>query len=161
MALSLSPSTTRLGKERIMEGRILDLLQCNDDPVNFEFPADFDWDSLESRITQVKATLEKILGYQFSISIDQYATRFCTLAHIVAQGSRLAVVTTIDFSNFGSLFTVGNLGEVDSPFIETIISEVEKAEFFYIPIHDLNEPYTGLNEQFKGQTWWYRFFEYL
>ena len=50
---------------------------------------------------------------------------------------------------------------LDPGVVTKVIEAVRGRGYIYIDSTMLNVPYTGVDQRYKGGTWWVRFFDYL
>jgi hypothetical protein len=150
-----------------MDAKMLLLLQSADDPEHCEQPWEFDRRAAMSRVELVIPELERIIGRPLELDTAVQDASFFTeiwLRRPAAKAGYIDVLIAVRFSAFADLFTVWTSCP-DEPLpealVQRVVAAVEEFGFRFVDEDSLAEPYSGANEAFVGETWWYRFFEYL
>jgi hypothetical protein len=165
----LSKARTRSERRiaRAMNDNYRRLLAEADVPGCYEFPTNFNYESLEHSAKAVdseirrklkeKTRFEGIMHNQdasFSIAIFLEDRR-------IADG-KVICEPSVRFSNFGRLVTICSLELLDDDEISILVTVLECAGFHYIPEDILDSPYDGvLGGDANLPTWWVRYFEWL
>lgn len=138
-----------------------------DEPGCYEFPSNFDYDSLERSARIVETEIFKKLGEK---------TKFEGAAHNQDASFSIAIIfegrqtldngmicqPSIRFSNFGRLASISSPIPFSESDYRTIVDIVEAAGFHYIPDDALDSPYDGIMAGDKSlPTWWVRYFDWL
>jgi hypothetical protein len=142
------------------------LLHKFDEDGAYEFPVNFDYETLEIMARAVenhlvssglKTTFEGAVYNQdasFSIAIilDDYKK----------VSSSAVQLPVIRFSNFGFMATLTYIDFMPENISKLIIDVLIKNKFMYVPCDDLKVEYDGvMNDKRTFSTWWIRYFDWL
>jgi hypothetical protein len=150
-----------------MDAKMLLLLQSADDPERCEQPSGFNWRAAMNRVELIVPELEQIIGRPLDLDTAVQDASFFTeisLRQPAAKAGYIDALIAVRFSAFGDLFTVWTSCPEDplpKAVVQRVILSVEGHGFRYVNEDSLAEPYSGANPVFAGQTWGYRYFEYL
>jgi hypothetical protein len=77
----------------------------------------------------------------------------------------LRYIFSFRFSNFGNLFTILNMPDINGTYYNEILTCKKiliDSGFICIDTSELDDIYDGVNEPYEnGLTWWTRYFDYL
>ncbi|MCA1596483.1 MAG: hypothetical protein LC772_08685 [Chloroflexi bacterium] len=150
-----------------------ELFRQHDDPIQWEYPQDFDYAACCARFAAFVSDLSASLGSvpEVETGVDiQDASFHSEVCIPLSDGRRLVV----RFSNFGDMVTivvfskVGDMEFLDAdgpvpPVITTHILELlARHRYVYVSAEALSGPYTGANPGVTGiATWWIRYFDWV
>ena len=155
-----------------MDPRLRELLLSVDDANAYEAPEGFDGHTEMDRGRALKPELEAILSRPLDLDDQvQDASFFTALStrdyEEVMLGSTRghALLVVFRFSCFGNLVTCSTsaIGKdaVGAARIDAARELISQRGYNFVDADQLDEPYDGLNQGLKGETWWIRFFDYL
>jgi hypothetical protein len=141
------------------------LLGRFDEPDAYEFPKEFDYETLEKRAAIVDRRLNEELGERttFENALHNQDASFsvavCLNGHERSDDQRL-YLPCVRFSNFGNLVTVTCPELVPSERLKSIIQILKAEGFTFVPQDELDCPYDGVMTG-KFESWWIRYFDWL
>jgi hypothetical protein len=136
--------------------------------VHPEYPDDFEWAREIAKVRALAPVIEQIIDRV--CKVDDQVQDASFLADIAAYEPASAearsvyvVALAVRFSNFGRLFAIWSSAptSLDPGVVTKVIEAVRGRGYIYIDSTMLNVPYTGVDQRYKGGTWWVRFFDYL
>lgn len=162
-----------------MNSKLRDTLLQFDEVGAWEGPSSFDYDELRGGVERLHRVLNRRFGSEFRLDDQIQDASFQVDLKLPKElydepspssmNRRYGIVADINcavrISNFGRLSTIC-FEEQCKEGVANGIRECLSAEgFIYVPAHELDVPYDGLFEDFKGDgsysTWWIRDFDYI
>ncbi len=156
-----------------MRPEIHNILISADEKARWEYPKKFRWNKRMKLIQEFKKEFESVFKFQLDIDKNVQDASFTTDLGLIDETyydrktgtGALSYKFAFRFSNFGNLYTVLNMPDLNSEYYKEILicREILKdSEFIFIDSSELDEEYDGVNEPYeKGLTWWIRYFDYL
>jgi hypothetical protein len=153
-----------------MEKQVKDILLKFDEQGRYETPSNFNYDDLESRVSDLVSDFENVFKSKFAIDDQiQDASFFCDvrIPHELVIKPIATIWYAIRISNFGGLATMTFDEEYSEDVKATIREVLAKRNFVFIKSADLEENYDGSFEKFyeilgeSKPSWWTRYFDYL
>jgi hypothetical protein len=139
----------------------VELLKTNDDPVRWEYPLGFDYNSEQQRFLQFAAAFSEALNIKPKIETGvciQDASFHSQLLFPVG----LSRFHSLRFSNFGPFITINDDEDLPDEMKSTILKLADRFGYTYIPYQYLDTDYTGSNPGVTGIDWWWiRYFDYV
>ena len=154
------------------------LLRALDDPLDVEYPRDYNYAATRARFERLAALLDQ--RFDCTCDVDRHIQDASHHGVIVIPATATASIEhiTITISNFGSLAVVslGNPGSYDKEEEHELLHPEDRRRiedglqalgYLVIPEHILWNDYDGgrdLGSRYSPQhrlTWWNRFFDYL
>jgi len=156
-----------------MKPEIHNILISVDEKNNWEYPKKFNWGKRMKLIQDFKKDFESILKFQLDIDKNVQDASFTTDLGLLDDNyydrktgtGALKYFFSFRFSNFGNLFTIVNMPDVNDEYFKEIMhckKLLGNKGFIFIDLTELDEVYDGVNEPYEnGLTWWTRYFDYL
>lgn len=139
----------------------MDLLQRHDDARRWEYPTGFDDEAATRRFASFSAALSSALELPLKSETGSHIqdASFHSQIYVPLKANRN---TLIRFSNFGDMATVREDEPVPKRIMATIVDQLQKHGYVYVPASILEQPYTGTNPGVTGiRSWWIRYFDWV
>ena len=150
-----------------MKESIHNILQEFDEKDAYEFPSNFDYDSLESRAKAVQAGIERELN-ESTVFEDGHYNQDASFSIAIIfkereKEERNAIYQpSLRFSNFGSMTNIGWEEFFTKDELKRVKEILTEHGFTYIPSSFLDQPYEGLMEgNLDFPNWRTRYFDWI
>lgn len=133
-----------------------DVFEYHDDPVKWEYPEDFDYESTIDRCLGIVPKLEELFGKKLQLETKTYIQDASFHSQVLLDGAY------IRFSNFGNMVATTDDDTLGPEMVESLARLLARHGYVFVP-HDLLETdYSGSNPGVTGiRDWWIRYFDWV
>ena len=136
-----------------------------DDPVRWEEPEGFDYESEQKAFYAAKNHLQSVLGQKLDFKTGSHIQDASYHSMIRLVGDLLKTqegYAQIRFSNFGKMVSILYEDIIKESVQIDIVQHLTALGYHYIPEGILENQYTGKNAGVAGiDTWWVRYFDWV
>ena len=146
-----------------MQATKADLIR-HDEKGCWEFPSEFDYDSLDREARALHAELQtqlgRDLGFEDGWSNQDASFSWAVILQSHQQGPTMIVQTSLRISNYGRLVAVTDPDYESTDECERVLKICEEFGYTPVPTELLHGKYDGINGN-SFPNWWIRYFDWL
>jgi hypothetical protein len=134
----------------------LALFHKYDDPIQWEYPIGFDYNTAVSRFRHFAAQLDTLTAVPHKIETGSLIQDASFHSQIDLGAGWLR------FSNFGNMVSITPDHQINDITISLVAKLCQENEYLFVPTEVAETPYTGKNPGVTGiSSWWIRYFDWV